>query len=205
MICIENVTKWYKQGRLVLDRLCFEADEGEKLLIVGNAGSGKTTLAHILSGIIQPDEGTVSRCAGVGIMLEEAVWFEECHVLDNICLPLILAGTGVRQSRDLASALLKSFNMEDKAVRKISQLTAIERRYVQLIQALVRKSEFLVADAPETTLEDRDSDALYGSLLTVAKRLHLGLICFSDRKIQADSFDRVLRLENGKLKEEIKG
>lgn len=202
-VCLEDVTKWYGEGQLVLDRINLKIYEKEKLLIIGNAGSGKTTLAHILCGFQKADDGKVIFSRRPGLMLTKPVWFYEMNVLDNVCLPLLCQNASWKSVALRAEKMLEYFGLREKSGSNIKYLSVLEKKYVQLVQAMISKPEVLAADQWEIGVDEKIKTELYVRLFEAVKQFQLGLVCFSDRYIEAEKFDRVLQIKNGRLEEAL--
>ena len=83
-----QVTKWFPPGHLVFEKVDLTILAGEKMLITGYAGSGRTTLLQLAAGIVEPDEGEVKLSGSVVIVPEYTEWLESLSLTEHLALPL---------------------------------------------------------------------------------------------------------------------
>lgn len=144
----------------------------EELLLLGQSGTGKTTLLHLLSGLRSATEGsiklaghelvgasktTLDRWRGehVGIVYQTAHFVPSLSVLDNLTLPQYL--NGIRPDRARARALLERLNLSDKVGQKPGSLSVGEQQRVGIVRALMNAPDVVFADEPTSALDDRNA------------------------------------------------
>jgi len=147
-----------------------ECPGGSRLLVLGESGTGKTTLLHLVAGILKPVSGEVQigdRCTSemsgrkldryrgehVGIVFQTAHFVESLHVLDNLVLPHYL--TGKKPDRQYARAVLERLGVADKASRRPSSLSVGEQQRVAIARAVMNRPSLILADEPTSALDDR--------------------------------------------------
>ncbi len=173
-------------GVLVLRDISLSVGEGEIVEVKGRSGVGKTTLLRILGLLEEPDRGDVwvlgrrassmsmeeraeMRLRHIGVDLQPVTLIPTLTVLENIELPMALAGIGRGERRRRALELLEYFNLGSLASRKPGTLSMGERRRISIIRALANNPEVLLVDEPTANL-DEDNAALVVELLREACR-----------------------------------
>lgn len=154
----------------ILRGVDFEAAKGELVACVGPSGSGKTTLLNVIAGLLTPDEGQVE-VAGVclnGLTQQERATFRRERVgfifqsfnllpyltaIENVEMPLYLAGVDRARQPERAEELLRRVGLNGKANRMPSQLSMGEQQRVAIARALVHQPRVLLADEPTGNLD----------------------------------------------------
>lgn len=198
---MKNVTKWYGEGKLVFDRISFEIDENERVLITGGAGSGKTTMAKLLCGMLRPDEGEIVCNGKIGLMPEYTLGLEHLTVTESICIPFLFDDMPAKIRRERVLSLLKFFDMENKAGTKVKLLSPLENKYVSLMRSIICGAKLLAADEPAKGLNKKDTVLFYQQLFKAVQKLQISFVCFADDLVSAGMFDRVLKIREEKLVE----
>ena len=112
---LKDIVKWYPPDRLVLDQFSLEIGRGERVMIRGNAGSGRTTLIRILDQKIKPNEGTLLCRGSIAAIYETTGILESMTLGEQIALPLLCQGYSRREAMDHALEWLKKIGEENKA------------------------------------------------------------------------------------------
>ncbi|MFY9854534.1 MAG: ABC transporter ATP-binding protein [Terracidiphilus sp.] len=219
LILVEGLRKAYRtaRGELVLfEGLNLAIEAGELVAIVGQSGTGKSTLLHILGALDTPSAGTVY-CASTNVASlspREAAAFRnreigyvwQFHYLlpeftaeENVAMPLM--ARGMRQSEAITEARkwLGEVDLEDRGTHRPGELSGGEQQRVALARALVCSPRLLLADEPTGDLDG----ATAGRVFELIERLHLshGLtsILVTHNMELAERCTRILRLANGRL------
>lgn len=182
---------------------------GEHLVILGESGKGKTTLLHLLAGLLKPTAGAV-RIAGtetsalsgaaldrfrgqhVGVIFQTAHFVASLSVLDNLLLPNYLTGT--RQDKQRAEQLLERLQLKDKAHRKPAELSVGEQQRVTIARAVMNKPALLLADEPTSALDDRNAAHVISLLEEQAAETGAALIIVTHDQRIKDHFQHRLAL-----------
>ena len=170
---LENVYKSYSQGKEpvpVLKDICLSVEEGEYIAIMGPSGSGKTTLMNLLGCLDVPTSGkyeldgkqidTLSddqladiRNRSIGFVFQSFYLLPKMNALDNVALPLLYRGIGLKERRKRAAEALKMVGLEDRMDFMPNQLSGGQSQRVAIARAMVGRPRLLLADEPTGALD----------------------------------------------------
>jgi len=219
LVQVTGLVKSYSTatGRLeVLHGLDMIVAQGEMLAIVGASGVGKSTLLHVLGGLDSCDAGGVRIGeASIDAMDDEArVGFRNRHVgfvfqfhhllpeftaLENVEMPLLIAGEAADRRRSRAEALLDRVGLSGRLTHRPGALSGGEQQRVALARALVNHPTLLLADEPTGNLDETTAHDLHSLLRDMHREHGLTSIIVTHNPTLAGACDRVLRLEGGRL------
>jgi lipoprotein-releasing system ATP-binding protein len=203
----------------VLAGLDLSVEVGEMVAIVGASGVGKSTLLHVLGGLDAFDAGVVRiGDAEVGRMDDDArVRFRNRHVgfvfqfhhllpefsaIENVEMPLRIAGQSGADREAQARALLGRVGLADRALHRPGTLSGGEQQRVAVARALVGHPSLLLADEPTGNLDEHTAAELHALLREMHREHGLTSIIATHNTSLAAACDRVLRLEGGRLRAE---
>lgn len=212
--------KHYKTGsQLVkaLDGVDFEVKEREFVAIIGKSGSGKTTLLHMLGGLDTPTSGSVTvggtaletldndrlavfRRRKVGFIFQQYNLIPDLNVYDNILFPLEL--DGARIDRKFIDYLLETLHISDKKEMLPSMLSSGEQQRVAIIRALAARPAIILADEPTGNLDTGAAYEVISLLKDLAKQYRQTLLVITHDPDIARMADRMVRIEDGKIRKE---
>lgn len=160
-IILDNISKAY-DGKKVLDNFRVEIEWGKCYAFIGPAGSGKSTILKIFMGDEQPDSGKVSRMGDYKYPTLHTAYVSQDGLLNpkknavwNVCKAhRWTSKTGATKS-------LLQFLSEDKLAVPVSDLTDVERRYVEIVKASFMTADFVVMDEPFKGMNDQERKAAY--------------------------------------------
>ena len=218
-IVARGVRKTYVTGTSrieVLRGVDLDVQAGEMVAIVGASGVGKSSLLHVLGGLDAFDGGTISLGdAEIHALTDEArVAFRNRHVgfvfqfhhllpeftaLENVEMPLRIAGTPAAERRARAAALLERVGLSGRATHRPSALSGGEQQRVAIARALVARPSVLLADEPTGNLDEATAADLHRLIRDMHKEHGLTSLIATHNPVLAASCDRVLRLEGGLL------
>jgi putative ABC transport system ATP-binding protein len=172
--------------RLLIETLRLEP--GERAALVGPSGSGKTTLLNLLAGILHPDSGRIRvdgedlttlddarrrewRATHVGLVFQHLALLPYLDGLDNVLLPLRLAGrTIARDDRERARALAEDFGVTHTLTRRPARLSGGEQQRLALARALIGEPRLLLLDEPTGSLDRANAHVAHERLWAAADR-----------------------------------
>jgi putative ABC transport system ATP-binding protein len=217
-----GISKWFGASEARTRALCdvsFEAAFGEMLYIVGPSGSGKTTLLSVISGILRPDEGTVSvegqdiwgldgdriaefRLKTIGFVFQDYHLFPRLTTAENVAIPLILKHRDWDEAIGEAIKYLKIVGLESRAGLPPVKLSGGEQQRVAIARAIVSQPDILIFDEPTASL-DGDSGRNIVSFVRneVLNASRCIVMVTHDARIYGYAH-RILRMEDGQLKGE---
>ena len=176
MIKTESL-KFSYDGNKYFDFPDINLDSGENLLIIGNSGIGKTTLLHLLAGILKPKSGSINvsgieiskfsdneldkfRGDNIGIIFQRPHFISSLTINENLKLAKYLSPS--KTSGD-AKKILESLNIRDKYQQKPNQLSEGEKQRASIALALINSPSLILADEPTSSLDDFNCCLLYTS------------------------------------------
>ncbi len=155
-IILENITKSY-DGEKVLDNLTVEIEDGRCYAFVGPKGSGKSTALKIFMGLEKPDEGNVARMGDYKYpTLHSAYVSQEGHLNPGKNAIWNVKKVHRWASKGRAIEELSRFLPQDRQLLPVSELTPVERRYVELVRAFFVPADFIVLDEPFMGMNDEE-------------------------------------------------
>ena len=187
----------------------FSLSKGEQALILGQSGCGKTTLLHLLSGLLKPNSGDVNienediskmsgavldnfRGANIGIVFQTAHFIEALTVKENLTLTQTLAGKS--KDIDKIKKLLADLGVESKLNAKLNALSVGEKQRVSIARALVNSPALILADEPTSALDDKNCNAVLKLVREQAKKHNSTLLIVIHDKRLKDQFDKRVEL-----------
>lgn len=211
-----DVTKSYGKGSNRFDALrgvSIAVSKGESVAIVGKSGSGKSTLMHLLALLDTPNSGTVRiggtdaaalrrrrlnsiRNSTFGFVFQQFFLTGNTSVLDNVVLPLKIAGVGVRERRRRGLAVLRRLDMAEKAKNKASDLSGGQKQRTVIARALINNPEIIFADEPTGNL-DSATGAVVENLLFGLNGEGITLVIVTHDEDLAARCDRRVYLRDG--------
>lgn len=166
-------------------------EASQTLLITGTSGKGKTTLLHLLGGLLRPNSGTISiqetniaslsekeldqfRGKNIGLILQQSHFIASLNVLENVVLASWLA-TG-KKAIEKAKSLLKELDLEDQIYKLPSTLSIGQQQRVSIARALINEPKLLLADEPTSSLDDENALKVADLLAHLSKEYQASLI-----------------------------
>jgi ABC-type lipoprotein export system ATPase subunit len=187
----------------------FSLSKGEQALILGQSGCGKTTLLHLLSGLLKPNSGDIDveneniskmsgarldnfRGANIGIVFQTPHFIEALTVKENLTLTQTLAGKP--KNVDKIGSLLADLGVESKLNSKLNALSVGEKQRVSIARALVNSPALILADEPTSALDNKNCDAVLKLVREQAKKHNSTLLIVTHDNRLKDEFDKRIEL-----------
>lgn len=224
IISVKDLHKSYGRGHNRFEALAgvsFDIDEGESVAIVGKSGSGKSTLMHVLALLDAPNSGTVTlegidtttlrgsrlnktRNKTFGFVFQQFFLTGSSSVLENVILPLKIAGIGSRERRRRGFVALEQLELADKAKNKASNLSGGQKQRAVIARALVNSPRIIFADEPTGNLDSHTGSVVEDILFTLNRESGITLIVVTHDEELAARCDRRILVRDGRVVEDSK-
>lgn len=222
VVTCEQLEKTYSQGPQlvhVLKGVNLQVRRGERIAIVGSSGSGKTTLLNLLGGLDLPTSGTVSiagkdlakvdetergllRNKHLGFVYQFHHLLGEFTALENVCMPLLIAGMSMADAADRARSILGRVGLASRVGHKPSELSGGERQRVAIARALVAEPSCVLLDEPTGNLDRNTATEIQALMNELNATLQISFIVVTHDEVLASSMQRRLLLADGLLREQ---
>jgi lipoprotein-releasing system ATP-binding protein len=206
----------------VLDGVSLQVERGDMVAIVGASGAGKSTLLHLLGALDRPTRGRVEvsgtalegldddalaalRNRSIGFVFQFHHLLREFSALENVMIPLRIAGRDVEVARRRAQELLERVGLGGRMTHRPSQLSGGEQQRTAVARALALDPPILLADEPSGNLDHANAERLHELFEELSRDLEIGMVIATHNRALASRADRVLMLEDGKLMETTVG
>lgn len=221
MVVIEakNITKTYGNHRVkfnALKQVHLRIKKGESVAIIGKSGSGKSTLMHILALLDQPSAGNVFfnqinvkdlskreinqlRNRHFGFVFQQFFLNAKDTVLNNVLLPLSIAGISGKKAHHMAVQALKSVGLSEKVHEKAQNLSGGQKQRVCIARALVNQPQIIFADEPTGNLDSETGETIANLLFSLNKKKGLTIIMVTHDPELAARCDRQIRIKDGRI------
>lgn len=215
MLKAENLHKSYGSLK-VLSGIDMEVGEGEIVSIVGKSGAGKSTLLQILGTIDKADQGKIIiqgidvlslkpndlaafRNKHIGFVFQFHHLLPEFTAIENIMIPLLIAGEKRHKAESKAMELLGFLNLRDRKSHKPSAMSGGEQQRVAIARALVNRPTVVLADEPSGNLDSQASSELHELILNLRSAFGQTFVIVTHNRDLADMADRKLIINDGKI------
>ena len=215
----QGLSKSYHDGNVsvdVLGGIDFSIHQGDRIAIIGPSGSGKSTFLHLLGGLDKPSKGQVfqqgtdwqtlsekKRCKlrskYLGFIYQFHYLLPEFSALENVAMPLLLAGISVDEATPEAEDILEHVGLANRMKHKPAQLSGGERQRVAIARALVHKPQCVFADEPTGNLDQATASGVFELMLELNQTFNTALVIVTHDRDLAKRMDRVMTLQKGSL------
>ena len=218
IIELKNLTKVYKNGVefRALDNANLRIKKGEFVAIVGPSGSGKSTLMHLIGLLDTPSSGTLlidgndvtkmsdkersgMRNRMLGFVFQYHHLLPDFTALENVMMPLLIAGKSKDEAKDIAEKLLKEVGLEDRMDHRPGELSGGQNQRVAVARALSCSPAIVLGDEPTGNLDTKAGDLIYELLRKLNKEYNQTFIVVTHNEDLAGKADRIIRIVDGKI------
>ncbi|MDQ6962907.1 MAG: ABC transporter ATP-binding protein [Mariprofundaceae bacterium] len=220
VLSLKNIRKAFQTASgsvQVLNGVNLDICAGEFVAIVGESGSGKSTLLHILGTLAPADSGeahldqhditTLSDTHAANIRNEKIGFIYQAHhlipelsALENVMLPLLVAGKSKREASEKSAELLTRLRLGHRLDHTPARLSGGEAQRVAVARALVNKPSIILADEPTGNLDEKTAQDVFDAMKTLCQEEKTAVIVVTHSMELASQTHRILRLNSGVLK-----
>lgn len=215
MIEIKGISKSY--GALkVLSNIDLQVKRSEVISIVGASGAGKTTLLQIIGTLMKPDQGQLLikdvetsklsdkelsnfRNQHIGFVFQFHQLLPELTAIENVCLPAMIAGKSLNDSKPRAQELLGILNIENRANHKPNELSGGEQQRVAVARALMNNPSIILADEPSGNLDSHHATELHQLFFDLRNQFKQTFVIVTHNEALANMADRKIVMKDGQI------
>jgi putative ABC transport system ATP-binding protein len=168
---------------------------GELTILEGPSGSGKSTLLSIITTILTPDAGQFC-LKYLGIVFQSLFLIPTLSVLENVSLPLLVAGANQKEASEKAMETLKKMKIDHKAENSPSDLSKGQQQKVAISRAIINESKILVCDEPTSALDQHSGHDTMEILKELSRDSKAVLVVTHDHRIFSFA-DRIISMSDG--------
>ncbi len=215
MIKFEDVTKIYPPNVIALENINLEVKAGEFVSIVGQSGTGKTTILKLLTaeekvtrGKIMVGDWNITRIRRseiptlrrqIGVIFQDFKLLPKKTVFENVAFALEVCGTRPGRIKSIVPQVLRIVGLEEKADRYPRQLSGGEQQKVAIARALIHRPKILVADEPTGNLDSINTREIADLLLKINEFGTTVILVSHNRELVNSLRKRVVTLEQGTI------
>lgn len=217
IIELRNIFKRYSlKDSFVLENVSLFVKESEVIALLGPSGSGKSTLLHIAGLIDSPTEGkivfenkaieklsddekTFLRLHKIGFVYQYHHLLQEFSALENVMLPMLIAGRKKKEAQKKAEHLLEMLGLQDKIEMFPSELSGGQKQRVAIARAMINDPVLLLADEPTGNLDPETAQSVFNDMLKIMESNHMSAIVATHNYDIAKKMHRQCSIEDGKL------
>ena len=215
MIQVHHVDKSFGTLKVLKD-ISLEVQTSQVVTIVGPSGAGKSTLLHLIGTLDRPDAGEIIidnvkihslnddqlsdfRSAHIGFVFQFHHLLPEFTAIENVMLPMLIAGKARHEAQQRAQELLFFLKLEERVGHKPSELSGGEQQRVAVARALANNPDLILADEPSGNLDTENAQKLHQLFFELRDRFHQTFIIVTHNEELAKLSDRCIELRDGQI------
>ncbi len=218
---LKNIQRHFGKGETitnVLKGIDLKINAGEIVALIGPSGSGKSTLLQIAGLLDTPSGGTIfvagenaSKASDkkrtslrqnyMGFVYQAHLLLPDFSALENVMMPMLLAGVKENEAKERASKLLDMVGLSHRLTHRSGQLSGGEQQRVAIARSLANNPKLLLADEPTGNLDPKTAETVFQMLLDVVRQTGLSALIATHNPELAARMDRRITVEDGILKE----
>ena len=219
---LQNIKRWFGDGEnrlYVLNGVNLTINAGEIVALTGPSGSGKSTLLYQTGLLDTPSNGqiflsgqacaemkenqrTLMRRKYLGFVYQAHLLLPDFTALENVMMPLLIAGVSKKQAEERAEYLLSKMGLSHRLKHRSGELSGGEQQRTAIARALANKPALLLADEPTGNLDPSTSEKVFSELLSLVRETGLSALIATHNPELAQKMDRRVHLETGILVED---
>lgn len=216
----ENIFKSYsvedKSKVEVLKGVSIQLEKSKINMIIGASGAGKSTLLHVISGLDFPDSGNVFinslnifsmseeklskfRNKHIGFVFQFHHLLPEFSALENVAIPIMIAGTSLNKAKQKASEILEMVGLKDRSNHKPSELSGGEAQRVAVARALANNPDIIFADEPTGNLDSANSELIHQLIFDIRDKFQTTFLIVSHNPELIKLGETIYEMKDGKI------
>ena len=216
MITLKNVNKIYGKGEgavHALKNVSLNIEDGKFTAIIGKSGSGKSTLMNIIGALDSPTDGIVTsgdlvlnnlnadqlaeyRNHNTGFIFQSFYLEPTFTVLENVAMPLTIAGVDKKEREEKAMNILKRLDIDEKAGKKANELSGGQKQRVSIARALVHNPQIVLADEPTGNLDSQNGSEIMKILREICE-MGKSVVLVTHNMEDAINADNIIVIKDG--------
>ncbi len=201
-LTLDHITLTYPDGPtevIAVDDVSLTLRPGEFTALVGESGSGKSSLLAVCAGLQKPTSGTVHVDGTRGLIFQQANLLESLTAREQLLITDHIRGQKLRPAR--ADELLERVGLAGFGHRRMGQLSGGQRQRVNIARALMGEPTVLLADEPTSALDSRLAHEVVSLLAGITRETSSATLMVTHDRSILDSFDRVIEMRDGRVRE----
>lgn len=218
MIKLTNVSKVYGEGESAvhaLKNITLDIPDSKLVSIIGKSGSGKSTLINLIGALDTPTDGEISnddyrltkltsdelaeyRNKNVGFIFQSFYLEPYFTVMENVEMPLLIAGVDKKVRREKAQVLIDKFGLSDKTDKKANQLSGGQKQRASIARALIHEPKLILADEPTGSLDIKNGEEVIAALREISTEGRT-VILVTHNIEDAKKADYIIELADGEV------
>lgn len=218
MIKLQNISKIYGEGDsavLALKNINLDIPDGKLVSIIGKSGSGKSTLMNLIGALDTPTTGEILnndfslnaltsdelaeyRNKNVGFIFQSFYLEPYFTVMENVEMPLLIAGIDKKVRREKAQAIIDKFGLTDKTDKKANQLSGGQKQRTSIARAIIHEPSLILADEPTGSLDIKNGEEVIATLKEISSEGRT-VILVTHNIEDAKKADYIIELADGEV------